>query len=215
MSGATPDRPLALGGGAPLLDAKRALRERVQAERDRIAPADRERASEAIVSALITRGDFRDARTVLLTLAFRTEWDTRALLAAALARNKTVAAPRVNTATRMLELFAIAEPGRDIATGFHGIPEPASHCAPVPVDAVDWVLVPGVAFDAEGRRIGYGGGYYDRLLPLLRSDARRIAGAFEAQIVGRVPVAPHDLAVEAIVTERRTIECEPSMRDSR
>jgi len=61
--------------------------------------------------------------------------------------------------------------------------------------------VPGVAFDREGRRLGYGGGYYDRLLPQLAARAVRVAGAFDLQLVARVPAAPHDVAVDAIVTE--------------
>ena len=67
------------------------------------------------------------------------------------------------------------------------------------------MLVPGVAFDRDGRRLGYGGGYYDRLLPLLSRDATRIAGAFDLQIVDRVPAGPHDVAVDAIVTETQTL----------
>jgi len=69
--------------------------------------------------------------------------------------------------------------------------------------------VPGAVFDARGHRLGYGGGYYDRLLPLLRGDARRIAGAFELQVVEQVPAAAHDLRVDAVVTERRTLEIAP------
>ncbi|MET0203775.1 MAG: 5-formyltetrahydrofolate cyclo-ligase, partial [Casimicrobiaceae bacterium] len=71
---------------------------------------------------------------------------------------------------------------------------------------VEWVLVPGVAFDVAGRRLGYGGGYYDRLLPLLPAHAPRIAGAFEAQMVAAVPFGPHDLTVDAIVTEMRIVD---------
>ena len=62
------------------------------------------------------------------------------------------------------------------------------------------MLVPGVAFDRTGRRLGYGGGYYDRLLPLL-GRATRVAGAFDLQLVDRVPCAPHDVCVDVIVTE--------------
>jgi 5-formyltetrahydrofolate cyclo-ligase len=62
-----------------------------------------------------------------------------------------------------------------------------------------------VAFDRAGHRIGYGGGYYDRLLPLLRADAHRVAGAFELQLVDHVPAASHDVAVDAVVTEARSI----------
>ncbi len=67
------------------------------------------------------------------------------------------------------------------------------------------MLVPGVAFDAAGRRLGYGGGYYDRLLPLLPARAPRIAGALETQMVAAVPFGPHDLCVDAIVTETRIV----------
>ena len=67
------------------------------------------------------------------------------------------------------------------------------------------MLVPGVAFDLAGRRLGYGGGFYDRLLPLFVPGTARVAGAFDLQIVPRVPAAPHDLAVHAVATETRTI----------
>ncbi len=101
----------------------------------------------------------------------------------------------------MLEPLRIVDPGRDLAPGFHGIPEPAAHCAPAEIASIDWVLVPGIAFDRDGRRLGYGGGYYDRLLPLLPADCRRVAGAFAGQCVDRVPSAPHDARVEVLITE--------------
>jgi 5-formyltetrahydrofolate cyclo-ligase len=105
----------------------------------------------------------------------------------------------------MLEAYAISDPERDLGPGFRGIAEPLPHCPPLAFEAVDWVLVPGVAFDTHGHRLGYGGGYYDRLLPLLRDDAHRVAGAFDLQIVDRVPIAPHDRPLDAILTETRII----------
>jgi 5-formyltetrahydrofolate cyclo-ligase len=127
------------------------------------------------------------------------------LLLVALERGKTVVLPRVNATARTLELCRLTEPARDVLPGYRGIPEPQSHCALIAADAIDWVLVPGVAFDASGHRLGYGGGYYDRLLPQLRRDAARIAGGFEIQLVDRVPAAPHDLPVQALATESRTL----------
>ena len=186
-------------------DAKRLLRERILHSRDALPPETRRRFGDAIVASLAEREDFRRARTVLLSLAFRSEWETRPLFRAAWTLGKTVAAPRVDRATRMLELLAVTDLERDVARGYLGIDEPVAHCERVESTAVDWVLVPGVAFDLSGHRIGYGGGYYDRLLPALRPDARRIAGAFELQIVERIPAAPHDVQVVAIVTEARTI----------
>jgi 5-formyltetrahydrofolate cyclo-ligase len=188
-----------------LREAKRALRARILLARDALPAATRERYAAAIVAALCAREDFRLAGTVLLSLAFRSEWETRPLLRTALALGKRVAAPRVNTAGRMLEAYAISDPGRDLGPGFRGIAEPLPHCPALALDAIDWVLVPGVAFDTRGHRLGYGGGYYDRLLPLLRDDAHRVAGAFDLQIVDRVPIAPHDRPLDAIMTEARII----------
>jgi 5,10-methenyltetrahydrofolate synthetase len=185
-------------------DAKRRLREQVLRARDALAPARRASLGEEIVASLVAREDFRVARTVLLSLAFRSEWQTRPLFSTGIALGKTVVAPRVNRESRMLELYAVDDLSRDVGTGYLGIDEPLPHCPSVNPGAIDWVLVPGVAFDLSGHRIGYGGGYYDRL-PVLRRDARRIAGAFELQIIERVPAAAHDLQVDAIVTEARTV----------
>jgi len=191
--------------GADPREAKRLLRERVSRARDALPAAIRARFGRAIVAALAAREDFLQARTVLLSLAFRSEWETRPLFDAASTHRKTVVAPRVNRKTRMLELCSIGDLERDVGRGYAGIHEPLPHCESVELASIDWVLVPGVAFDPSGHRIGYGGGYYDRLLPVLRPDARRIAGAFEVQIVERIPAAPHDVRVDAIVTEARTI----------
>ena len=186
-------------------DAKRALRLQVLARRDGMPPAARSEASRAIVAALSGRADFSAAARLLLTLPFGSEWDSRTLVATALAQRKIVALPRVIAATRELEFGIVADLELDIAPGYQGIPEPRAHCAPIAIGTVDWVLVPGVAFDEAGRRTGYGGGYYDRLLPSLPAAVPRIAGAFDLQLVARVPSAAHDIAVDAIVTETRTI----------
>jgi len=161
-----------------LLDAKRGLRARILRERDATSAEDRATASASIAASLLARKDFASSKIVLLTLPFGSEWDTRALLHAALSRAKTVALPRVNLATQMLDVCAITR--------------------------LEYDATPG-AFDRDGRRIGYGGGYYDRLLPVLRADAHRVAGAFELQLVDHVPAAPHDVAVDAVVTEARSI----------
>lgn len=195
--------------GAPLREAKRALRDRVLQARDELPLAERLRAGADIATAIAARADFATAACVLLSLSFRSEWDTRPLIAAALAAGKTVGAPRVDATNRMLEPCQVTRPDLDLAPGFRGIAEPLPHCPPLALAAIDWVLVPGVAFDGDGHRIGYGGGYYDRLLPLLRRDARRVAGAFELQLVANVPAAPHDITVDAIVTERRTLKPRP------
>ena len=191
--------------GVALHEAKLALRRQILARRDALPAAARAAASALIAAQIPTLPEFAAASTVLLTLAFRSEWNTRALVLSALAASKIVVVPRVDTQTRMLELHSITDPDRDVVAGHLGIPEPLLSRPVGPRDAVDFVLVPGVAFDLGRRRLGYGGGYYDRLLPLLSPRAARVAGAFEVQIVDRVPAAPHDVAVDAIVTESRIV----------
>ena len=207
-SESTPDH--AAPRGMALRDAKLALRREMLARRDALSADARVAAGASIVARLSRLPSFAAARTVLLTLPFRSEWDTLPLVRQALAEGKRVAVPRVNTVTRMLDLRAIADPERDVGPGHHGIPEPLPHCPEVNPAAIDWVLVPGVTFDRSGQRLGYGGGYYDRLLPLLSPNAARIAGAFDLQIVERVPAGPHDVTVQAIVTPSETIVPTPS-----
>ena len=202
---ASPPRVATVG----LREAKRSVREQVLRARDAMPTQLRTAASAAIAATLSGRSDFIAARVVLLTLPFGSEWDTRLLLSEALAQGKSVAVPRVNQARRMLEAYAVCDAAREIVPGYRGIPEPRAECPPVALASIDWVLVPGVAFDPEGRRVGYGGGYYDRLLPLLEREAARVAGAFDLQVVERVPNAPHDTMVDVIVTERRTLEPRP------
>lgn len=190
-----------------LRDAKRTLRDASMAARDAIGPEARAEASRAITARIALLHTYRRARVVLLTLPFRSEWDATLLARLAIESGKTVAAPRVDRPARMLRPLRILDLDRDIETGYQGIPEPRSHCAAIALESVDWVLVPGVAFDLSGRRLGYGGGYYDRLLPLLPSAAPRVAGAFESQLIAAVPAAPHDIAVDCIVTEQRMLDC--------
>jgi 5-formyltetrahydrofolate cyclo-ligase len=191
--------------GPALRDAKRAMRQALLATRNRLPAASHAEASAEIARRVAALESFATARSLLLTLPFRREWDTLALVRTALSLGKAVVLPRVDVATRMLELRAIGDPSADVVRGYQGIPEPRDTCPRVAAAAIDWVLVPGVGFDASGRRLGYGGGFYDRLLPLLTAATPRIAGAFECQIVDLVPAAPHDLKVDAIVTEARVI----------
>ena len=191
--------------GAPLREAKQAMRQAMAAARDALDPAWRKRASAALVDRMTSLAAFAGARRVLLNVPFRSEWDAAPLIERALARGKEVLLPRVDETSRMLDLRRIADPAADIVTGYRGIPEPADRCPRADPASVDWVLVPGVAFDREGGRLGYGGGYYDRLLPLLSPRAARVAGAFSMQIVDRVPSAPHDIRMDTVVTEAEIV----------
>ncbi|HVO87618.1 MAG TPA: 5-formyltetrahydrofolate cyclo-ligase [Casimicrobiaceae bacterium] len=200
-----PARPF----GASLRDAKQALRTNAIAARDALSPQFRAEASQAIAARIVRLASFADARTILLNLPFRSEWDTRLLAYAALDAGKTLVIPRVDPLARMLVLHRVSDPDADVAPGYRMIPEPLVALPRVEPQGIEWVLVPGVAFDLAGRRLGYGGGYYDRLLPTLPRTAHRVAGAFEAQVVDLVPAAPHDVDIDCLVTEQRVVDIVP------
>lgn len=198
--------------GIALREAKAALRQCILATRDALPPALRAAAAAAIRARLIALPSYRAADTVLLTLPFRSEWDTWALVRSALQAGKVVVLPRVEPTTRMLVLHRITDPTAKIAPGYRGIPEPAPECPRMDAASIDWVLVPGVAFDREGGRLGYGGGFYDRLLPLLRGGIARVGGGYALQLVDTVPSAPHDMTVDTVVTDAQTLVTAPGRR---
>jgi 5-formyltetrahydrofolate cyclo-ligase len=179
-----------------------ALRREVLARRDALGPAARVWASAAIFGRIITLTEFRAAVTILGYCAFGSEPVTGFFLRTVLGAGKTLVLPRIDRATRALVLHRVDAPERQLRAGVWGIREPdASRCPPVDPAAVDFVLVPGVVFDREGGRIGYGGGYYDRLLAAW-PGLPRVAAAFEAQLVDRVPRRAHDALVSRVATER-------------
>ena len=191
--------------GPALREAKRNLRAAIIAARDGLPAAVRATASGRIAERLLALPQFQSAHSVLLTLPFRSEWDATLIARAALAAGKRVIVPRVDAPLRVLSLHHVESLADGIVAGYRGIPEPRHDLPLAAVTEVSLALVPGVAFDYSGRRLGYGGGYYDRLLPLLDPGVPRMAGAFDEQVVDHVPSAAHDLAVDLVATPTRLI----------
>ena len=188
-----------------LRHAKQSLRGRVLAARDELSPQARAAEGSAIRERIQALSSFARARCVLVTLPFRSEWDTRPLVDDALRAGKRVVVPRVDREARVLRLHAIGDTHRDIVAGYFGTPEPRPTLPIVEPADVEWVLVPGVAFDAQGRRLGYGAGFFDRLLPSIPDASPKIAGALHVQIVDEVPAGPLDHRVDAIATPTRLL----------
>jgi len=146
---------------------------------------------------------------VLGYLNFGSEVACEAWIRQALTDGKQVLLPRVNKASKHLELFEVKDLDRDIAVGAYGIREPVvERCERFEsLGEIDLILMPGVAFDREGGRLGYGGGYFDRLLAHLPHRPALIAGAFEMQIVEEIPQERTDHKIDWLVTENETIRC--------
>ncbi len=187
-------------------EAKSALRRDILARRDALDPGLRARHSRVALDRVVRLPSFRAAPVVLAYASFGSELDTRALLGDVLGGGRTLVLPRVDRQARRLVLHEVRDLAADLLPGTWGIPEPApERCRLVAPDEVKFVLVPGVAFDPDGGRVGYGAGYYDRLLGEWPAPLPPLAAAaFELQIVPAVPVLPTDHRVDLVVTESRT-----------
>jgi 5-formyltetrahydrofolate cyclo-ligase len=181
--------------------AKRSLRERILAQRNAIDAGKRRDDSRKILQKLLADRRYLSAQVVAAYAAFGSEFDTAGLLADALANGKQLLLPRIDKANARLELRRVSDLERDLVAGVWGIREPATQCPVAPASSVEFMLVPGVAFTRDGDRLGYGGGYYDRLLTGLRPDVPRIAAAFSVQLVDELPMGDHDRRVSGVVTE--------------
>lgn len=184
---------------------KAEIRRAALARRDALDAALRAELSRAIVARLLALPDFQRARTVLAYAGFGSEIDTRLLLAAALESGKRLLLPRVNRRAGVLDVHVVTDLARDLGAGGWGIPEPQPETCPgCGAEEADWILVPGVAFDRRGGRIGYGRGYYDKLLGSVRragNGAPALAAAFDAQVVDEIPMGDHDVPVDRVLTE--------------
>ena len=184
--------------------AKAELRQRILARRDALAPERRVSLSAAIFQAILSLPAFASARSVVAYSSFGSEPATGRFLEAVREGGKALVLPRIDRANRRLALHRVTDPTTELRPGVWGIREPDPvRCPPVAVETVDFVLVPGVVFDVEGGRIGYGAGYYDRLLAECAGGTALIAAAFELQVVDAVPMAEHDRRVDRVVTEQR------------
>ena len=193
---------------------KAALRKRIEALRSSIGADERRRKSEVICGAaarLLEYAAFRKTegdRTLFTYVPIRAEVDVRPLIEWCWSRRIRVVVPKVIRERNAFSLHAI-ERFDDLEPGVWGIPEPKPSAPALPdVRLLDAVIVPGVAFDPRGGRLGYGGGYYDRFMRLCReegADPYKLALAFDVQIVPEIPMDAHDFRVDAIVTESRTI----------
>ncbi|MFN7754062.1 MAG: 5-formyltetrahydrofolate cyclo-ligase [Pseudomonadota bacterium] len=188
------------------LDSRKSeLRTRVREARAALTPQVRATESAAASARLLGMPFWADAGTVSAYLSIGEEFDTAAIVGDILRSGRRLLLPRIvdrqSRATRHLVLHAVDDPATDTLPGPWGIREPdPRRCPEVDPDEVDLVLVPGLAFDRQGGRLGYGAGFYDRLLAQTRAGCLRVATAFALQCREPVPMQPHDQRIDWLIT---------------
>ncbi|MFZ0825851.1 MAG: 5-formyltetrahydrofolate cyclo-ligase [Verrucomicrobiia bacterium] len=182
--------------------AKAALRRHIHAALEKISPAVR--AVESIELGERLKPQLQSARTILFFAPLPGELDLWPLLEESVAAGKTVALPWFDSDIQTYRARRVENLEGDIVTGRFGVREPAAHCLEIPLEQFDLVLVPGVAFDWSGNRLGRGQGFYDRLLA--KVSGVKCAVGYDFQLRGKIPAEPHDAKVNFILTPTRCVK---------
>jgi 5-formyltetrahydrofolate cyclo-ligase len=183
---------------------KRKIRSSIQEKRDSLDESTRLEKSQLIANKFIGLYQYDKSFRVLIYYPFRSEIDTRIIISDAIARGKKIALPRVGK--EGLELFYIKDLKEDLEPGSYDIMEPIpSRCEKADPSRIDLAIVPGVGFDRKHNRLGYGGGFYDRLLTCIPGKVPRIALSFDLQVIDEIPVSEHDLKIDILITESQII----------
>ncbi|MGH9921444.1 MAG: 5-formyltetrahydrofolate cyclo-ligase [Nitrososphaerales archaeon] len=180
---------------------KQVLRDKMVNTRNSLSVEATERMSEIIQNRVIRMDEFVNAGAIAAYHPVGSEVSTLKILSTVLRLKKSLALPRVEDATAII--FAMVNDlKQDLENGRYKIKEPKKHCPRV--NEIDLVLVPGIAWDEHGHRLGYGKGYYDRYLANLQTTT--VGLAYDFQVLENIPHDQNDFRVDLIITEKRVIK---------
>lgn len=182
------------------------LRKELLSKRDKLTEREMETKSRMIKKRLFGLKEFKNANLVLFYAAFRSEVKTEKMIKDAIKSGKRIALPVVSKKKDRLLISELKDYDKELAPGYYNIPEQKEKYHRLKLlHEVNLVILPGVGFDEKGNRLGYGGGFYDRLLSETDHNITLIGLAYEVQITSRINKSPHDVKVDKIVTEKRVI----------
>jgi len=188
---------------------KQSLRQSIIAARQIIVAAESLRLSGLIAARICELEAYQAATTVLGYMNFGAEFAAEIFVQQALRDGKQVLLPKVNRDTKQLDVYRVLDLAQDVAPGLWDIREPLiERCDKVEdLSSIDFILLPGVAFGRDGARLGYGGGFYDKLLARLTKQPALIAAAFALQVVEQIPQEATDRKTDWLITENEAIHC--------
>ena len=189
---------------------KKQVREQVSAARDALSHSRLAALSSSVERRLFDFHPFPSCSFPLFFVSFRSEVLTEGMIKKSLSSGKRVAVPVTKIKERELVPSELKDFDAELAEGAYGVPEPKPEfMRPVSPLELDFVAMPGLAFDRSGNRLGYGGGFYDRFVSRLRPGVPLVALAFSFQLLDSVPTGEHDRKIDAIVTDSETIVFNP------
>jgi 5-formyltetrahydrofolate cyclo-ligase len=185
-------------------EQKAAARLRQKESLTSLAVEHRETASGAICAALASAQIWADSRAILFYAALKTEIDLSSLIELALGQGKIAALPQWDPEEEKYRAASVENLAAGLGRGLFGALEPLPGAVPIPWKELDLILVPGLAFDLRGVRLGRGKGFYDRMLMAVRGV--KCGVAFDGQIVSELPCEPHDVRMDCMITPTRWID---------
>ena len=181
---------------------KKELRKIIQNKRDNLQIRYRKKISKIIAEKFLDTVYYTNSSNILIYYPFRSEVDVTIIIKEALKDKKNITLPRISN--RRLKLFYVNDLEKQLEKGTYGIMEPtAALCRPAKISDIDLAVVPGVGFDKNLNRLGYGGGFYDKLLLNIPDTVKKIALCFDIQVVDRIPVSKNDIKVDLLITNTR------------
>ena len=186
--------------------SKAEIRNEMAAQIGKLSAAELKEKTKEIENRLFEFANFLESKIVLLYVSGANEVRSESVIRRAFDHNKIVVLPRANNGSKQISLYKIDEYPKAMQSGNSGKLEPnPDKCRKVPIDCIDIAIIPGVAFDEKGGRVGPGDGFYDRLIPHLPITTRKVALALDHQVLVQVPAESHDKQVDIIITEKRII----------
>ncbi|MDO9565186.1 MAG: 5-formyltetrahydrofolate cyclo-ligase [Candidatus Desulfaltia sp.] len=187
-------------------EKKREIREDMAKKLKAFSDSELIEKTRGIEKRLFEFANFLESKVVLLYMHANGEVVTNNIIKRCFEANKILVLPAFDIIKHTMQLMRVDNLDSDLKPGLRGVLEPDPECCKVmPIDGIDIAIIPGVALDEKGGRIGSGEGYYDRLIPKLSITTRKVALALESQMIKQVPVEPHDKHVDIIITEDRII----------
>lgn len=186
-------------------EEKKVLRNKILEIRDSLNNNEKELMDNKIFNELINTDLYKRSINIFIYISFSNEINTRNIIEKAFKDKKNVFIPKVHKDDKLMKAIKLNSID-ELKKNSMGILEPIDDSNYIEKENIDLIVVPGVVFDKECNRIGYGGGYYDRYLKDIKSKKNKIALAYDLQIVDKIESEVHDIKVDYIITNTRALK---------
>lgn len=185
---------------------KKEIRNIVVSKRKELSKMIKDDFDSVITRKFLESEVYKRCKTIFIYISMNEEIHTKGIILNALEEGKRVCVPKVEVKGRVMKAIEIKSLNQMIETPPFGILEPPTFDSKLDIDEIELIVVPGLAFDKDGGRVGYGGGYYDKFLSQPHKS-KKVVLAYDFQVFENVPVEKHDVKVDYIITEKQVISC--------